>query len=119
MVRGSKADAQRLAGIVTSYVRTHRSGEQLRQGLGDLHAYLLHEGFPRLPPEEVERLVMGHWSALENEARRVREEAGLLSPGHAPRPVRYRHGSAFCAACRTYKDYRKECPFCGHLEMTT
>ena len=30
----------------------------------------------------------------------------------------YRFGSDFCPECRLFKNYEKECPYCGHLEMT-
>lgn len=31
---------------------------------------------------------------------------------------KYRYGSSFCPNCSMYKDYEKECPYCGELELT-
>ena len=31
---------------------------------------------------------------------------------------KFRYGSAFCGNCNMYKDYQKECPYCGDLEIT-
>lgn len=30
----------------------------------------------------------------------------------------FRPGSAFCSNCGMYKNYEKECPYCGKLELT-
>ncbi len=118
MSRTSKSDGRWLAGLVASYVRANPHAEEWRAHLGELHDYARRSGLPDLPREELDRAVQRHWSALEGAAEKVRREAALFNADRTPRPVRYRHGSGFCPACWIYKDYRKECPSCGHLELT-
>ncbi|MGM0405053.1 MAG: hypothetical protein ACQEQM_02800 [Thermoplasmatota archaeon] len=43
-------------------------------------------------------------------------EAELFTKEGTPKKNKF--GSAFCKKCMMYKDYEKECPYCGSLEMT-
>ena len=118
MSRASEANARTLSGVVASYVRANPKIADLRAHLADHYDYVQRRGLSSMPREELERSVLGHWNLLEGAAERARREAALFRPGQPLRPVRYRHGSSFCPACGLYKDYHKECPSCGHLELT-
>ena len=43
-------------------------------------------------------------------------EAKLFTRDDTPKKNKF--GSAFCKKCMMYKDYEKECPYCGSLEMS-
>ena len=118
MNRTSEANARTLSGVVASYVRANPQRAELQAHLAELHDYVRRRGLSSLPREELERTVMDHWNRLEGVAERARREAALFTTGRSLRSVRYRHGSSFCPACGLYKDYRKECSSCGHLELT-
>lgn len=117
MVKHTDSEPLRRAGLVASYVRAHPTESQLREGLDAFRDYLRFEGF-EIPPGEIDRAVLDHWRGLERAAERARRAAELFTPGRPARPVRYRRGSAFCPQCAMYKEYRKECRQCGHLEFT-
>ena len=118
MSRTSEANARALGGVVASYVRANPEMRDLRAHLADLYDFVQRRGLSSLPREELERTVLNHWNVLEGVAERARREAALFRPGRPLRPVRYRHGSSFCPSCGLYKDYHKECPSCGYLELT-
>ncbi len=111
-------DPRVLAGIVASYVASHPRQPELSQGLDDLARYLGARGIRDVSRDELERSVLVHWSRLEWEKELRGREAGLFADHPDPRPVRRRHGQPFCPACGMFKDHRKECPRCGHLELT-
>lgn len=111
-------DPRTLAGVVASYVASHPRQPELSQELDQLHGYLVARGSADVDRAELERAVIAHWNRLEHDVDLRRREAMLFSAEHAPRPVRYRYGVAFCPACGMYKNHRKECPHCGHLELT-
>ena len=118
MSRTSEENARALSGVVASYVRANPQMTDLRAHLSDLYDYVRRRGLSSVPREELERTVVDHWNVLEGAAERARREAALFRPGRPVRPVRYRHGASFCPSCGFYKDYRKECPNCGYLELT-
>jgi hypothetical protein len=115
---GHRDDGANLAGVVASFVQTHPSQEALRSNIGNLYDFVCTKRLANLRLEELEKIVFDHCAKLESKTRLVQQQAALFSPKGQARPVRYRFGTAFCSSCRMYKDHRKECPHCGHLEFT-
>ncbi len=53
--------------------------------------------------------------SIEHPKKMVELKAKLFNKEGTIR--KYRFGSDFCPKCRMFKNYEKECPYCGHLEM--
>lgn len=118
MARRFTGDEARLAGVVASYVRANPRPPDLEGRLDALYEYVRVRGPPSISREALGAAVVAHQRQLEGAVDLRRREAELFSAGRTPRPTRYRHGSAFCARCGMYKNHRKECSSCGHLELT-
>lgn len=118
MARRSTTDDARLAGVVASYVRANPRPPDLDTRLDALYEYVRVRGFAGVSREALGATVAAHQQQLEAVVDLRRREAELFSAGRTPRPTRYRHGSAFCGRCGMYKNHRKECSACGHLELT-
>ena len=106
-----------LGSAVTSFVIAHPDAETRDRDLDNLQAYL---GRRRIPvtKDKLRALVAREVQRLESVENRAVNEARLFSRKGRPRSTRYRHGKPFCPECGMFKDHRKECPLCGHLELT-
>ncbi|MGA1792833.1 MAG: hypothetical protein ACMUHM_02680 [Thermoplasmatota archaeon] len=83
------------------------------QALKDLTAYIEAYYKIKLGRDELEALLKEEKIGMEASRKAYDIEKTLFtSPDHIYL------GSCFCPACTRFKSYRKECPFCGHHEMT-
>lgn len=96
-----------------SYI--HAGGtEKDKKKLRELHNYLKAIGIDidyEVLKLEIEhaRTKIAHKKALQ------KAEAELFARGKVRK---FRYGSAFCPHCGMFKNYEKECPYCGYHEMT-
>ncbi len=99
-------------GAITSYVLAHRDNPE--KHVKELTKYL------------AQRVKGINEEAILQEIRRVIER--MNEPGHEAalkatlftkdgKVRKYRNGSDFCEKCGMFKNYEKECPYCGHHEM--
>lgn len=104
------------ARAVRDFAAAHNRTGYDRKDLDALRIYLLDLFNTNVSAEGLHALV--EQAKDEAKAKAVADdmESILFSPD---RPVpRFKLGSAFCKRCERFKNYKKECPFCGHHEMT-
>ncbi|HEX9709954.1 MAG TPA: hypothetical protein VGB42_08340 [Candidatus Thermoplasmatota archaeon] len=111
------ADAPVQAAVASAVV-AHPEPDGLRAVAGDFAAWAEEAHGAQVSAQEAGELLEGHRAALEREVGRARRNARLFTRGGTLRPARYRHGAEFCPRCARHKDYRKECPHCGEMELT-
>jgi len=83
------------------------------QALEDLALYIDAYHEVKLKREELLALLDKEGKSVENAARALYIEKKLLTPKD-----KVLLGSCYCPSCARFKNFRKECPFCGHHEMT-
>jgi hypothetical protein len=95
-----------------SFLIAHPDGYE-EDDLNDLRIYI--EAFYRmkLKKKELEALLIEEIKGIEGSKKALKMNRELLTPQD-----KILLGSCFCPACKRFKSYRKECPQCGHLEMT-
>jgi hypothetical protein len=67
----------------------------------------------KLDTDEIEALLVEEIKGIKGAEKALDIEKNLLKPDD-----KILLGSCFCHSCGRFKSYRKECPFCGSLEMT-
>lgn len=98
--------------IINSYMIAQ---DDPMEKIDELHTYIRKKKLSKIKKSTLENLI-------ENKIKKQKEkdlqklEAGLFTKRDEPRKNRY--GSAFCDNCDMYKDYEKECPYCGKIEFT-
>ncbi len=104
----------KLRKAVNSYVIAQGDKPYLR--LKQLQKYLKATKICNIHIEDLRNMVDNQMKLMENRDRKDRMEALLFTRDGEPK--RNRYGNAFCKRCHMYKDYDKECPYCGSLELT-
>jgi hypothetical protein len=113
-----RARLQRLDAALTSFILAQRDDNGAGRNLEALKWYLETEGLLKVDLEKLGSLVDGVRSRMEQQKHRAAVKARLFTKEDRPREARYRYGSDFCAnpGCGMFKNYEKECPYCGHVE---
>jgi hypothetical protein len=100
---------------VREFTLAHRDGHD-RKDLEALRIYIKDLYDADLPVEGLHALVEQAKVEIRSEAVASEMESILFS-AERPSP-KFKLGSPFCPKCTRFKNYKKECPFCGHHEMT-
>ncbi len=103
---------------VASAVMAHPEPQELNGVGAEFAAWANEAAGVEVSAQQAAGLLEARRAELEVEVERARRNARVFTARGTLRPARYRHGSEFCPRCARHKDYRKECPQCGHLEMT-
>ena len=106
-------DKKRFKRLINSYVLAQ---EDPGQNLELLQRYLKAKGIADVSKEVLKQEISSHIKSKKREDRLRKMETRLFKKENEERT--YRPASAFCGNCDMYKDYQKECPYCGKLEMT-
>ena len=106
-----------LQSAIISYIIAQGNRENIEKNLTQLRRYLKVSGTANVNTEQLTRRVETEVRSLESVERDADQLAILFHKDGKMRKERYRHGSAFCSTCGMFKDYHKECPFCGRIEM--
>ncbi|MGA1848544.1 MAG: hypothetical protein ACMUHB_04305 [Thermoplasmatota archaeon] len=106
---------QEVRSAIRAFVLAHRRDIE-KQDLEDLRIYLDAYHKYRTSTKELETLVDKERTSIAVEMKARHMEEDLFSPPAGDRPVKL--GSCFCPKCSRFKNYKKECPHCGHHEMT-
>lgn len=119
-MRKKKTEARvpTLRSAIVSYVIAQGEKENMAENLPHFRRFLKENGISEVPAERLSRLVETEVRNLESAEKNAGKLARLFSRDGVVRKDKYRHGSAFCSSCGMFKDYRKECPFCGKIEIT-
>jgi hypothetical protein len=110
---------QTLDSIIASYVIAQSGDkERINQNLPMLGDYLKRRHIAEIPEDELLKKVLEQKTAFDSVERKARISAKLFTRDEQPRKAKYRSGSEFCGECKMFKNYTKECPYCGMLEIT-
>ncbi|MFO7791841.1 MAG: hypothetical protein R6W73_02525 [Candidatus Saliniplasma sp.] len=104
----------RIKKIVNSYLLAHK--DKPYKDLKLLQKYLKEKNIADLNIRNLKKMVDNQLRSEQNREKLEQLEAKLFTKEGAPKKNKF--GSAFCKRCQMYKDYEKECPYCGSLEMT-
>jgi len=104
---------KRLRRAINSYILAQ---EDPRDNLELLQKYLKKKGIGDVSTEVLKREIKNQIEKKREKNRLEKMETKLFKKDDEKR--KYRFGSAFCSNCDMYKDYQKECPYCGDLEIT-
>jgi len=81
-----------------------------------LQKYLRKKGIGEVSKKVLKKEINSQLKRKKEKKKLEKIEAKLFKKEEKEKKFRY--GSAFCSNCRMYKDYQKECPYCGDLELT-
>jgi hypothetical protein len=103
---------KRFESSLVSYVLAQ---DNLDSHLQDLRKFLLEINI-KLDLESLRREVYKIKEKLQKPRKFLELKASLFTKDRYLR--KYRFGSDFCPSCKIFKNYEKECPYCGYLELT-
>ncbi|MFO8052299.1 MAG: hypothetical protein R6V01_11480 [Thermoplasmatota archaeon] len=116
VIRRSRTGLTRRARLVIrAFGMSHLDGYS-KTHLEFLQAYLSDKYHVDLKPGMLKDLVTEELRNVEKERRLEDIDRELFAPDMDPGDIKL--GSSFCPSCGMFKRYRKECPWCGHHEMT-
>lgn len=98
--------------IINSYIIAQ---EDPLENIDDLYRYIRKKKISKISKSQLKNLIKNKLKKQKKDDLKELE-AKLFTKDGEPRKNRY--GSAFCDNCYMYKDYRKECPYCGKIEFT-
>lgn len=99
--------------IVLSYALVNNAPEK---NIKDLHFYLVSEGLADISLGKLRAMVMKAVTNVRMDMIEPALKAKLFTKDGKIRP--YKFGSDFCPECGVFKNYHKECTFCGHHELS-
>jgi len=99
--------------IVLSYAMVNK---EPRKNLKDLHFYLLSEGVTEISIKQLRVLVDKALTNIRMDMISPSLKAKLFTEDGKLR--RYQFASDYCPKCGVFKNYHKECKFCGYHEMS-
>ncbi len=112
--RVKRSRDKRLDKVINSYLLAHRDDPYTRLKL--LQKFLKVKKIASVDLKTLRDMVKGQITSLKNQEKLDKLEAVLFTKDGKVKDNRY--GSAFCKNCRMFKNYEKECPYCGSLEMS-
>lgn len=101
-----------LEGIIVSYVL---SNDDIEKNIEFLRKYLSKKGI-NIEIEKLKDSVLNTKNVIESKEKILHDNAILFTKDDKVRD--YKFGSGFCPKCKMFKNYDKECPYCGYLELT-
>ena len=110
---GNKRSSYNLETIIISYSMVN---EHPKKNLKDLHFYLLSEGITDISLKELKLMVDKAVLNVKMDLIKPSLKAKLFTDKGELR--KYQFASDFCPKCGVFKNYNKECKFCGYHEMS-
>lgn len=104
----------KIQSIIESYLMVHK--EEPYEDLKLLQKYLKKKNIGKVKLKKLKKLVDESLEDGKKREQLEKMEARLFTNKKKPRD--YKYGKAFCENCNMYKDYKKECPYCGTIEYT-
>jgi len=98
--------------IILSYAMINK---EPRKNLKDLHFYLMSEGIAKVSLKELKVMVDKAVTNVKMDMIKPSLRAILFTEDGKLR--KYQYASDFCPKCGVFKNYHKECKFCGYHEM--
>ena len=106
---------ERIRMVLRSFAISHKDGYDDRS-LGLLKAYLIDKKHFSMGEKELRQAITGEAKGIKTEAVLREIDSILFSTKEEATSIKL--GSPFCRDCGMFKNHRKECPYCGHHEMT-
>jgi len=100
-------------GVITSYVLVHRDNPE--KHVTELEKYIT-QRIKGINTETVRQEIKRVIKHMDEPRKEATLKAKLFTKNGKVR--KYRYGSDFCEKCGMFKNYEKECPYCGHHEIT-
>lgn len=104
---------KRLRRAINSYILAQEDPDE---NLELLKEYLRRKGIGQFSTEVLKKEIKSQLKKRKEKKKLEKMETKLFKKEGEKKKFRY--GSAFCDNCGMYKDYQKECPYCGDLEIT-
>lgn len=101
--------------VIRAFSLSHQKGYD-KEHLAFLQAYLHDLYQVDIELKKLEGLIGKELVNVEKERRLEDIDRELFAPDLDPGSPKL--GSSFCPECGMFKRFRKECPYCGHHEMT-
>jgi len=98
--------------IINSYIIAQ---DDPLENVDELYEYIKKKKISKIKRSSLEELIKNRVKK-ERKEDLSKLETKLFTKRDEPKKNRY--GSAFCDNCYMYKDYEKECPYCGKIEFT-
>ncbi len=105
---------KRLQKAINSYVLAQGDRPYVRLKL--LQKYLRAKKLGNVDLKDLKKMVDQHIKSMEYREKKDNIEAMLFTKEGTPK--KHKYGNAFCKRCFMFKDFEKECPYCGSLELT-
>lgn len=99
-------------GVITSYVLAHRDNPE--KHVTEMAEYIA-QRIKGINAETVRQEIRRVIERMNKPKEEVALKAKLFTTDGKVR--KYRYGLDFCEKCGMFKNYEKECPYCGHHEM--
>lgn len=113
----SKAGKRILKRIINSYILA-QDDPMDKEKLRSLRLYLNQRGIERIRMKYLVKKIKEQKEKKKKKKRLREMETELFKKDEETKETKkYRYGSSFCPNCNMYKDYQKECPYCGKLEL--
>ncbi|MEF8832683.1 MAG: hypothetical protein V5A66_04085 [Candidatus Thermoplasmatota archaeon] len=109
----SKKRRKRLRRAINSYILAQ---EDPAENLELLQKYLKKKGIGDFSTKVLKKEIQSQIKKRGEKKKLEKMETKLFKKKEEKKKFHY--GSAFCGNCGMYKDYQKECPYCGDLEIT-
>ncbi len=106
-------EKNRLRRVINSYILAQ---EDPTENLELLQKYLKEKGIAEVSTDTLRKHIKNQLQKKRKDKKLKKMEAKLFKKEDEQK--KYRYGSAFCEDCGMFKDYKKECPYCGSLEMS-
>lgn len=108
-----------MEGIIASYVIAQGGNKKrINEKLPILENYLKRKRIADISRDKLLKKALKQKAMFDSVERKARISAKLFTSDVKPRKAKYRRGSEFCGECKMFKNYSKECPYCGRLEIT-
>ena len=101
--------------VIRSFAVAHVDGYSHSQ-LEILQAYIQDNFHLDYKEDKLMKMIRHEESSLKKEPV-LRNIDSILFSGEGGAP-NFKLGSSFCEQCGMFKNYRKECPYCGYHEVT-
>jgi hypothetical protein len=99
-------------GVITSYVLAHRDNPE--KHVKELAEYMT-QRVKGINEEEIRQEIRRVIDRMNKPGDEAALKATLFTKDGKVR--KYRDGLDFCEKCGMFKNYEKECPYCGHHEI--
>ncbi len=112
-----KGNEKGVESVVSSFILAQKDEESMEKNLPHLK-YFFKVRKIDLSDDQLREIIHKEKKKMEWPKAWAQRLGLMFSENGRPRNPRYRFSSPFCDSCGMYKNYQKECPYCGHFKIT-